>query len=174
LQFVPLLVHFVFINISLPGVKTMPSRKYPLIEDTLRPYRIWNESEQKLVSSRNYVHWQNAHWGAIKELRWDVKSGVGHTLTVINVVTARPLCYYTKRVNSIDWTSGAKNAITGAQVERATEIKLSQKRIKKAPNEELFEERRASGNKKRKSSTRGYTRRSDKKEAKAKESPQVH
>lgn len=135
----------------------MPS-KYPDIEDTARPYRLWDEDKRKYVPYRNYLHWQNAHWGAIKELRF---SDIYTHLVVMNCVTKRVLCYYNKTLHSIDWEppNHAKYAVDTSE---AKEIHANNKT--KAANAEVFE-RRAINNK-RLASTRGYTRASDKKNAK--------
>lgn len=68
------------------------------IEDTQRPYRLWNEREKKHMPGRNYsdeVRAINAAWVL---MYW---AAVGDSITVYDVRTARFIRQFTRRVNGV-------------------------------------------------------------------------
>jgi hypothetical protein len=74
--------------------------KYPEVEETVRPFRLWDAVNKVNLAHRYYVHDRNAHLGALIEARW---AQVGTTIEVYNCLTGRMLGQYTRRIHSIDF-----------------------------------------------------------------------
>jgi hypothetical protein len=81
-----------------------------LIEETLRPFRLWNPSAEgdlkhsgAFVAHRYYSHLRNAHLSALIECRW---AKVGVTIEVIDVRTGKFWGSYTRRVDDIRFIGG--------------------------------------------------------------------
>lgn len=66
----------------------------------MRPYRIWNISEQKYLRSRNYKYKDNAHFSALKILRY---SRLGTEFAIVEIGTKRVLGRYTRSSQAIQF-----------------------------------------------------------------------
>jgi hypothetical protein len=76
---------------------------FPIIEDTKRPFRIWDNKAKKHCIGRNYAYERNALNAALIMVRW---AKVGESLTVYNVTNGKPLGTYLLKPTSIFYTKG--------------------------------------------------------------------
>lgn len=67
-----------------------------------RPYALWDTHKSRYCPGRHYVHLENAHLGAGKELRFH--SPPGRTLELMNKNSNRVILTYRRRVHGIDWS----------------------------------------------------------------------
>ena len=74
--------------------------KYPVVEETQRPYRLWDANAKCSMRWRYYAKPQSAHMGALIEARW---AKVGTVIEVYNTLNGRLLGQYTRRPTSIDF-----------------------------------------------------------------------
>jgi hypothetical protein len=72
--------------------------KYPVSEETKRPYRLWNANDKCPIRWRYYSEPRRAHVGALIEARW---AKISVTIEVYNAINGRMLGQYTRRVNTV-------------------------------------------------------------------------
>lgn len=77
------------------------STDYPIVEETRRPFRIWDELKKKNLPWLCYTHLQNAHIGAWKELRF--KGNNGDVYTVYDITSGKAHSKYGKDLYPDDW-----------------------------------------------------------------------
>lgn len=84
--------------VTAMSAKVIPLRRtYPRSDAPVRPYHLWNDTENKRVPYRFYSDSKRAHMGALYETRW--AKTVWTTIAVINVQTGRCLGQYTLAPN---------------------------------------------------------------------------
>ena len=76
---------------------------YPKVEETKRPYRLWDAEAKEQMRWRYYSDPKRAHMGALIEARW---AKVGTTIKVFNAENGRLLGQYRRTANSVEF-SGA-------------------------------------------------------------------
>lgn len=74
---------------------------YPRVDDTERPFRIWDAKAKEALRWRYYAHLRNAHLGALVECRW---AEVGTVLEVYNVLTGKLMGQYRRGLHDIKFT----------------------------------------------------------------------
>jgi hypothetical protein len=77
--------------------------KYRVVEDTKRPFRIWDSVEKREVPHRCYITERRAFDSALLIVRWEK---VGRTLEVFNITNGKLLGVYARRVDSISFSKG--------------------------------------------------------------------
>lgn len=77
--------------------------KPPIVEETKRPFRIWDAEKRRNVPHRCYITDRRALDSALLLTRWDSK--VGETLEVYDVRGARFIGAFTRKANYIDFKS---------------------------------------------------------------------
>jgi hypothetical protein len=75
--------------------------RYRIVEDTKRPFRIWDSTAKREVAHRCYATERRALDSALLIVRWEK---VGRTLEVFNIETGRWIGTYARRVDSIQFT----------------------------------------------------------------------
>ena len=75
--------------------------RYRQVEDTKRPFRIWDSVEKRDVAHRCYGTERRALDSALLIVRWE---RVGRTLEVYDIRTAKWIGTYTRRVDSITFS----------------------------------------------------------------------
>lgn len=76
----------------------MSAEKYPLSQARKRPFRIWDEHNNKTLRGRSYSIIMNAHNQALVFAKWYLP--VGKTITVLDP-NGKVLGQYTRKVSSI-------------------------------------------------------------------------
>lgn len=78
----------------------------PIDRDTVRPWRLWDELEQRKVPYRHYLHLDHAHDGAVLDLRRlatrhrpQRRAKVVAVVTVWNITNGNTRGQYTATVN---------------------------------------------------------------------------
>jgi hypothetical protein len=79
-------------------VRQLKRDSYRMVEDTKRPFRIWDSQEKREVPHRNYKTERRALDQALLLVRW---SKVGVTLEVFDLRHAKHIGTYSRRVSSI-------------------------------------------------------------------------
>jgi len=79
--------------------------KYEKNDESVRFYRLWNARAKTLIQYRNYSIKENAHWGALKELRW---ASIGDSIEIINIHTGKLISQYTRKLNGIEFYDNEK------------------------------------------------------------------
>ena len=77
--------------------------KYEKNEQTVRPFRLYNADTKKFQSHRCFKIKQNAHLGALMQIRW---AKVGTTLEVVDLSIGKMHGQYTRGVNDIKFLKG--------------------------------------------------------------------
>lgn len=101
------------------NVVRLPVTKHHLKDEPTRPYRLWNANDRRPERWRCYSSVENAHRGAILEMRW---AAPGFHLEVYDVRTWRHLGTYTSRIKQgsdgativIEFTKGDGHVIVKA------------------------------------------------------------
>lgn len=76
---------------------------YEINDKTVRPFRLYDAETKKFQPHRNYKIKQNAHLGALMQIRW---AKVGTTLEVVDLSLGRMHGQYTRGVNDIKFLKG--------------------------------------------------------------------
>jgi hypothetical protein len=79
---------------------------YLIIEETTRPFRLYDPSKVGYLPWRCYKYHRRAVIGALIEVKW---SKVGTTIEVIDVRNGRLIGSYTRKVNSVVFHSEKTN-----------------------------------------------------------------
>jgi len=82
------------------------TQKPRIIEDTKRPFRLWDTVLKRDEPHRYYATERRAMDSALLLIRW---AKVGRSLDVYDARIARWLGTYTRKVNSISFTRGARD-----------------------------------------------------------------
>lgn len=77
---------------------------YPKSNGSKRPFRLWDAKGKHALRWRCYKYRENAHNGAVVEMRW---SAVGDVIEVYNAVNGRLVGQYRRGTDVIHFT-GAK------------------------------------------------------------------
>lgn len=93
----------------MPSSNVLPIRPLPphsdeypeKVKDTVRPFRLWDSAERKVVAHRCYATERRAHDMAFILLRWERK--VGRAIEVIDIRFGRWLGTYVRRVNAVQF-----------------------------------------------------------------------
>lgn len=75
-------------------------RPIPIVEDTKRPYRLWDVKAKKNIPHRYYLFPRKAHLGALIEVRW---GEVGTVIEVYDCRTAALLGQYKRTPTSVQF-----------------------------------------------------------------------
>lgn len=77
--------------------------RYRVVEETKRPFRIWDSVEKREVPHRCYSSDRRALDQALLIVRWEK---VGRTLEVFDIRTGKWLGTYARGINSISFSKG--------------------------------------------------------------------
>lgn len=77
--------------------------RYPVVDKTVRPYRLWDSNEKCPLRWRYYSDSKRAHMGALIEARW---GKVGTVIEVYNAENGRLLGQYKRTPTTIEFLQG--------------------------------------------------------------------
>lgn len=95
---------------NVVSIKRRKMEEAPIIEETQRPYRLWNSEERRDEPHRYYATERRALDSALLLVRW---AKVGVTLEVYDCRVGRCIGIYKRGVNSISFTPASREASEG-------------------------------------------------------------